>query len=71
MSIDSLDGIKPGDLFTTDGHDVWRVVSCCEHPTITLKNIETGQEKGGAVGSLIVQDFIRLIPEQDLEHEQT
>lgn len=70
MSINSLDRIKPGDLFTTDGHDVWRVVSCCERPTITLKNMETAEEKGGAVGSLIVQDFIRLIPEQDLEHEK-
>jgi len=67
MSIDTLDGIEPGDVFTTDGHDVWRVVSFCHHPTITLKNIETGKEIGGAVGCLNVRNFVKLVPAGPLD----
>lgn len=60
--IRSLDGIKPGDLYTTNGTDVWRVQSLCEYPTITLVS-ESGSQRGGAVGSPIVSDFVRLVPE--------
>jgi hypothetical protein len=34
----------------------------CEQPTITLKNLRTGQEEGGAVGCPNLKDFVRLNP---------
>lgn len=61
--ITSLKDIVPGDLFTTNGKDVWQVTSMCESPTITLKNLESGAEIGGAVGCRNVETFVRLIPE--------
>lgn len=58
----SLTGIKPGDLYTTNGDDVWRVKFMCEEPTITLENVETKQQIGGAVGCTNVSDFVKLEP---------
>lgn len=63
--IHTLAGIRPGDLYTTDGQDVWRVQSLCERPTVTLVNVESGERTGGAVGSLNVSDFRRLVPEAE------
>lgn len=67
--IRSLNGIESGDLFTTDGHDVWQVVSYCGLPTITLLNMETGEQTRGGVGCLLLKDFIPLVPEEKIESE--
>lgn len=66
MSIDSLSNIKIQDLFTIDGKDVWAVETYCELPTITLKNIRTGEKRGGAVGCLNLKDFVKLKPESEI-----
>ena len=58
----NLKDIRPGDLYTTDGKDAWEVESFCESPTITLRNLRTGERAGGAVGCLNVSQFIPLIP---------
>ena len=58
--ISSLSGINPKDLFTIDGQDVWEVESMCESPTITLKNLRTGDKMGGAVGCRLLKDFVPL-----------
>lgn len=58
---------EPGELFTTDGKDVWELTSFCLEPTATLKNLRTGEVKGGAVCSLLLQDFIKLIPERTIK----
>lgn len=68
MGIDSLNGVEPGDLYTTDGKDVWKVESFCEQPTITLVKMSSQgrglqERKGGAVGCLNLQDFKRLVVE--------
>lgn len=55
--IGSLDGIEPSDLFTQDDGSVWRVVSFCERPTITLRNLETGETVSGAVGCRLLEPF--------------
>ena len=55
--INSLNGIKPGDLYTTDGQDLWRVESMCERPTITLRNLDSGERCGGAIGCLNLDPF--------------
>ena len=64
--IRSLNGMEPGDLFTTDGHNVWKVVSYSELPTITLLNMETGEQTRGGVGCRLLADFIRLVPEEKI-----
>jgi len=69
--IHNLVGINPGDLYTTDGKDVWRVVSMCDLPTITLERLYSPESqepfrRGGAIGSLNVADFARLKPECDV-----
>lgn len=69
MSINSLDGIKPGDLYTTNGTDVWIVDHYCEYPTITMKNVRTGKTQGGAVGSPNVKDFVKLVPKEPIEEK--
>ena len=63
--IKSLRGVRPGDLYTTDGEDVWRVLYQSDHPTITLKNLETGKQRGGVVGSPILSEFVPLVKKQD------
>lgn len=49
-----------GKLFTRNGHDAWRCISYCEYPTVSFQNLETGEERGGAIGSPIVQEFVEL-----------
>lgn len=49
-----------GKLFTTDGEDAWRLITYCEHPTATMENLETKKRVSGAVGSLILEPFIKL-----------
>lgn len=48
-------------LYTTNGKDVWKVTSYCKHPTVSLKNLETGQEIGGAIHSLNIRPFKELV----------
>lgn len=58
----SLEGVKPGDLYTKNGKDVWEVVSTCDYPTIQLRDLHTGATTGGGVGCLNVREFVRLVP---------
>jgi len=60
MSIDSLEGVKPGDLYTTNGEDVWEVTALCQSPTIELRNLRTNAERGGAVGCLLLGSFVKI-----------
>ncbi len=41
-----------------------------EHPTISLRNIETNQKIGGAVGCLNVQDFVKLVPASEIKTDK-
>ena len=50
-----------GALYTTNSKDVWRLIGYASEPTAILQNLETKQEVGGAVGSLILADFKKLV----------
>jgi len=63
--IDTLTGVKVGDLYTKTGLDVWEVKTFCENPTITLVNIRTHEKELGAIGSLNVKDFVQLVKKDD------
>ncbi len=43
MSIDTKD-FELGGFFTTDGADIWKMVSYCMEPTCTLKNVGNPSE---------------------------
>jgi len=67
--INSLHGLNPGDLFTTDGRDVWELVSFCELPTATVKNLRTGEVRDGAVGCLNLAPFVQLKPAEPIKEQ--
>lgn len=68
--IKSVHQLEPGQLYTTNGKDVWVLESFCEHPTATLRNLNTDEKRGGAVGCMSLQDFVRLVPEYATEVTQ-
>jgi hypothetical protein len=53
-----------GNLFTTNGKDVWRLISYCEFPSVEFENLETKERTGGAVGSPHINGFKRLKTEE-------
>jgi len=67
--IRTVEGIEPGDLYTTTGDDVWRVDCMFRMPSITLKNVETGELCGGAVGCLNLAEFRPLVPKPAKEQQ--
>lgn len=50
-----------GKFYTTDGKDIWRLISYCEYPTATMENVETKERINGAVGCLNLKPFKRLV----------
>jgi hypothetical protein len=59
--------IPPADTFPEfyagpDGQ-VWELLSYATAPTATIRNLKTGEERGGVVGSPILEPFTRLVPE--------
>jgi len=64
MAIDSLDGVKPGDIYLGDDGDIYEVESLCIYPTITLRNVLTSLRINGAVGSPLLKPFQRLVSEK-------
>ena len=64
--ISRLEGVEPGDLYTRDGKDAWEVFTYCELPTITMKNLRTGELVGGAVGCRLMAPFEKLFTANEL-----
>lgn len=40
----------------------WRIVSYCASPTVTLKNLETGQEQHFGIYGLMAEGWTPLLP---------
>lgn len=55
---------ETGKLFTNDGESAWRLIGFCKEPTATFENVETKERRSGAISSLIVREFKKLIPEE-------
>lgn len=60
-----------GKFFTTNGKDIWQMISACKEPTAMLRNLQTGEEIDGAIGCLNFQDFVKLIPESKLKERES
>jgi len=66
VSIDNIDGVEPGQLYTKNGKDVWEVKSYFSRPSLILKNLHTGEEMNGGVGCLNFKSFEKLVPAKAL-----
>jgi len=58
-----MDAGDLGDIstfFTTDGKDVWKLVSCCMTPSCTLENLQTGAKETFGMGGLTAGTFHRI-----------
>lgn len=70
--IDTLDGLEVGDLYTTNGKDVWRVgKKRLTTGEVWLEEVETDPKRmrtrcglRGMPGALILEEFKRLVPEE-------
>lgn len=62
-----MDEDDVGCYYTTNGEDVWQLISYCREPTATMKNLRTEERVGGAVGCLNLKPFIKLVPEKELQ----
>lgn len=60
-----MNGDDVGCYYTTNGEDIWRLISYCREPTATMENIRTEERVGGAVGCLNLKPFIKLVPEKE------
>ncbi len=58
-----------GKYFTTNGDDIWMLITYCDHPTATMQNVRTGEQRD-AVGCLNLQPFVKLIPEKEIPHDK-
>lgn len=56
-----------GGLLCREGseEEPWRIVSYCGVPTVTVKNLVTGEERHFGIGGLMAQGWIRLLPEPE------
>lgn len=55
-----------GRFFTTNGTDCWRLVGYQSQPSVIVENVETKERRVGAVDSLNVDGFVRLVQEYAL-----
>ena len=62
-----MDASDVSGFYTTDGCDVWRLISYCREPTATMENVETKDRVGGAVGCLNLQPFVKLVPVKEIK----
>ena len=69
--ISRLEGVELGDLYTRDGKDAWEVLSFCELPTITMKNLRTGELVEGAVGCRLMEPFEKLFTANELRSSRS
>ena len=57
--INSVEGMEVGQLFTNSQNEIWCLESFFSTPSLTIKNILTGEELNGGVGCLNFADFKR------------
>jgi len=52
--------IEVGAFFTTNGKDIWKLVSYFVGPSCKLKNVETGKEEHFGIEGFTAKQFIRI-----------
>lgn len=65
MSVDILGG-HVGDVYTTDGahviseNSLWVIDSCFRMPSVTMRNIKTGELKTFGTGGTLDHEFRKI-----------
>lgn len=62
--ISNLNDLLPGQLYTTDGKDAWVLEGYFSGPSLTLKNLVTGEKMNGGLGCPNFEPFSKLIKEE-------
>ena len=60
--INRVEGLKPLDLYTKDGTDVWEIVTIFTEPSVLIRNMRTDEIVNAAIGSPALVDFVSLVP---------
>ena len=56
-----------GQFYTTDGTDVWQLVTYTDRPTASMENVRTQERRGGVVGCPNLQPFKKLVTEDKVK----
>lgn len=61
----SVDFSNVGGLLCKEGREEepWRIVSYMADPSVTVKNLITGEEQNFSIFALMAKNWIRLVPE--------
>lgn len=57
MAVTLTNETKPGDLYVDEHGHVHRILHYCTQPTVTMEQMATGSQTGGAVGCLNLDKF--------------
>jgi len=62
--------LKFNSFFTTNGKDIWALMSYCMYPTCELKNLSTEKVESFGMGGHTARRFHRIeMPKQALKEE--
>lgn len=70
MAIDNgnVRGLKPGDLFTKDGEDVWEVMALYIEPSLIMRNVrDHDQTEHFAIGGTMADSYTQLVPVEPIK----
>lgn len=56
-----------GSYYTTNGEDIWELLFYVSLPTAKLRNLKTGEDVFGAIGSSILHPFKKLSIEGEIK----
>lgn len=63
--IRSVAEIEPGDLYTTNGKDVWVVKGIFTMPSLAIESLTNpGEWRHLGLGGTMAEEFTRLVPEK-------
>ena len=58
--VDQDDYTKQEGIYAHSGGGLYRVLSYCQQPTLTMENVKTGQRIHFGIGGLINDEFTRV-----------
>lgn len=65
-----MEEAQVGKYFKDKEGRIWRMISYCSSPTALMENVATGEQTGGAVGSLNLSGFSELSEEAQAVAEE-
>ena len=56
-----------GEFYTTNGMDIWQLVTYTDRPTACMENVRTGVQRDGVVGCSNLRPFKKLVVEDGIK----